>query len=161
MPKFNKNQYTLNAVYKHYKTTTTKPVTFKEHKLILDTWGQKVNEYLLLGKDVKLHSGLSLLGIRKKVKKTFINKRESKLQKTLVKSSNVHSGFYGASVYWRRHYTAFNSNGWVFYPTRELNRALGKVMLSPQGHTRYSKRAIAAGSQEKAKAIYNKNVLKL
>ena len=161
MPKFNKNQYTLKQVYAHYLATTTNPVSFEQHKLILDTWGKCVNKYLLAGHDVKLHKGLSIIGVRKKIKRTFINRKECKKQKTLVKSSNIHAGFYGASVYWRRHYTSFNSRGWAFIPTRELNRALGKVMLTPLGHTNFIQQAIATSNKEQAKASYNKKILKL
>ena len=161
MPKFNKNQYKLKEVYKFYKTSVTKPVAYKEFKLILDTWGDLVNEYLLEGKDVKLHNGLSIIGIRKRIKRTFINKKESKRRGMLIKSSNAHSGFYGARVLWRRHYTTFNSSGWVFQPSRELNRALARIMLSPQGHTRFTKRAIATKSIDQAKSIYNKKIYKV
>jgi nucleoid DNA-binding protein len=163
MPKFNKNQYSLPEAYKFYKTTTTttEPVSYKQYKLILDTWGEKIIEYLLLGKDVKLHSGLSTLGIRKKIKRTFINRKESKRRGTLIKSSNIHSGFYVASVYWRRHYTAFSSGGWTFIATRQFKKELSKVMLAPLGHTRYVQRAIAVSNQKHARATYNKKILKL
>lgn len=161
MPKYNKNQYSLKQAYAFYKKSVENPVTYKEYKLILDTWGYKVVEYLVQGKDVKLHNGMSLIGVRKRVKPTFINKKESKERGEVVRSSNIHAGFYGAYTFWRRHYTTFNSVGWVFRASRHLQKAIAAVMLQPEGHTRFLIRASAAGTQEQAINMYNKKVHKI
>lgn len=158
MPKFNKNQYSLKEAYAFYKKSVENPVSYEEYKLILDTWGNKVVEYLLEGKDVKLHAGMSLLGVRKRHKPTFVDRQESKKQGQLVKSSNIHSGFFGAYVYWRRRYTRFNSVGWIFVATRKLHRALGTVMLQPDGHRRFTMKAEVARSEVQAKSMFNKKV---
>jgi len=138
-------------------------VSYKEHKLILDTWGELVNDYLIQGRDVKLHNGLSLLGVRKKIKRRYIDRQESKRQGKLVFASNSHSDYFGAEVYWRRHYTTFGSVGWLFRPSRGLSRAVSAVMQQSGGHRRYVMRAQAANTDkpEQARALYNKKVLKL
>lgn len=159
MPKVDKKQITLPQVYKHYKTTTDNPVDYKIHKQILDAWGELVNEFLLQGKDVKLHNGMSTLGIRKKIKRTFIDKKASREAGKEIRSSNVHSGFYGANVFWRRHYTTFNSSGWGFFPSRALHRGLAKVMKTAGGHLRFMQRAMVTSKNEQAKSIYNKKVI--
>lgn len=161
MPKYDKNQYSLKQVYRFYVEGVDDPVSYKEHKAILDLWGSKVNDALLSGKDVKLHNGLSVLCIRKYIKKTYVNKALSKKKGELVKSPNVHSSFYGASVRWRRHYTRFNSAGWSFYPSKKLKKGLNKVMTANMGHTRFVKKATATSKQEQARSIYVKKVIKV
>jgi hypothetical protein len=161
MPKHNKHQYSLTEVYTHYKKSVTTPVDQKVYKLILDTWGKIVNDYLLAGKDVKLQQGLSTLGVRKKERRTYIDAKESKAAGRAVVKSNSHSGFYGARIYWRRHYTVINSIGWEFRPTRALSRALGVIMKMPLGHTTFVKRALVTRDVEQSKSTYNKKVHKI
>ncbi|HEC44439.1 hypothetical protein LCGC14_0984230 [marine sediment metagenome] len=161
MPKHNKNQYSLQQVYQWYKNSVNDPVDYKTHKLVLEVWGTVFSEYILAGKDIKLQQGLSVLGVRKKEKHTYVDRRASKLAGKLVLKPNTHSGFYGANVYWRRHYTVCNSKGWVLRPCRKLSRALGVIMKQPYGHTRYVKRAMVSRKEEHRKAFYNKKVLKL
>ena len=163
MPKHNKNQYSLKEAYNFYKSEVSDPVSYKEYKLILDTWGNIVIEYLIQGKDVLLHRGLSLLGVRKKTKLAYVDKQESKRQKKKVLVSNSHSGFYGASVYWRRHYTRFSSVGWSFKASRVLSRKLAAIMQESGGHTNFisTSQAVSADKPEQAKAMYKKKVLKL
>tara|TARA_R110000772_G_scaffold27361_12_gene69653 strand:- start:895 stop:1344 length:450 start_codon:yes stop_codon:yes gene_type:complete len=138
MPKFNKNQYTLKQVYAHYKERVKDPVEYKEHKDILDLWGDKVVDVLLEGKDIRIGSGLSVLCIRKKKKPTYVNFKESKEKGRKIKSSNAHSGFYIARVVWRRHYTRINSSNWSFEPCRTLQRKLSEIMKTYLGHTRFT-----------------------
>lgn len=165
MPKFNKNQVSLKEAYAFYKKSLEakgiKPLTYKEYKLILDTWGNRVVEYLVEGRDVKLHHGLSVIGVRKRRKAWYPDRAASKEAGELVKRSNVHSGFYGAYVWWRRHYTRFSSVGWVFKPSRLLQRSLGKVMLERGGHTNFTMRAVTPATQEQAISTYNKKVHKI
>ena len=161
MPKHNKNQYTLQEVYRWYSKRVETPISYKDHKKVLDTWGDVVNEFLLSGKDVKLAQGMSILGIRKKEKRTYVDRKASKIEGKLVVKQNSHSGFYGASVYWRRHYTTINSKGWVFRPTRELARALADVMVKPLGHTRFVKRARVARTVQQSKSIQRKTIHKI
>lgn len=161
MPKHNKNQYTLKEVYRWYTKRVEEPVSYKVHKEVLDLWGDTVVEYLLKGKDVKLQQGISVLGIRKKEKRTYVDRLASKLAGKRVIVQNSHSGFYGASVYWRRHYTTINSKGWSFRPTREFARKLGDVMQEHLGHTRFVKRARVARTVEQSKSIQRKTIHKI
>jgi hypothetical protein len=160
MPKYDKNQYTLPEVYAFYKEQTKDPVDYKLHKAILDLWGNKVIEYLLQGKDIRLHRGLSILGIRKHIRETYIDRQASKEAGRTIRASNIHSGFYGAVTYWRRHYTSFSSGGWGFYPTRKLNRALSAVMQTPRGHMRFVKRAKVTNNQHRAGIVYTNNMIR-
>jgi len=161
MPKYNKNQYLLPEVYAFYKEQTENPVDYKTHKQILDTWGTKVTEYLLQGKDIRLHKGLSILGVRKHIRETYVDRVASKKAGKLVRASNIHSGFYGAVIYWRRHYTSFSSSGWAFHPTRELKRALSQVMQTPAGHRRFVKKAKVVASAKRAREVYANNMIRL
>ena len=161
MPKVDKSQILLGEVYNHYRSITQDPVDYKQHKEVLDLWGEKVVEALLLGKDVKLHGGLATLGIRKKLKRTYIDKKASKELGREVRRSNSHSNFYGAKVHWRRHYTTFNSSGWVFNPSRALQRGLSAVMKTPKGHTVYLQRAMATSKKNQSRSIYVKKVIGL
>ncbi|MBV1928209.1 MAG: hypothetical protein KUG81_01690, partial [Gammaproteobacteria bacterium] len=153
MPKYNKNQYSLDQVYAFYCSRVPNPVSFKEHKKILEAWGDKVVEYLVAGKDVKLHGGLSLIGVRKYESQTYTDHQESKRQGKLIKKSNVHSGFYAAKIYWRRRYTKINSSSWTFVASRNLAKAISSVMKVKGGHLRFSKRANVVGSQYKARQL--------
>ena len=161
MPKVDKKQVTLPQVYQHYKNTTEDPVDYKTHKQVLDTWGELVNEYLLQGKDVRLQSGMSTLGIRKKIKRTYIDRKASKQAGKEVRAVSTHSGFYGAKVWWRRHYTTFNSSGWGFFPSRALHRGLAAIMKSAGGHLRYMQRATVTAEDSHAKSVYKKKVIGL
>ena len=58
MPKYNKHQYSLDEMYAFYKGSTSNHVSKELFKQVLEVWGTKVNEYLLLGKDIKLHHGM-------------------------------------------------------------------------------------------------------
>lgn len=161
MPKFNKNQVKLKDAYTFYKKSVKNPVSYQEYKLILDTWGRLVVDYLVAGKDIKLHHGLSVIGIRKKDKPTYVDKLESRKQGRLIKKSNAHSGFFGARVFWRRHYTTFSSMGWVFRPTRLLQSKLNAVMSTPGGHRNFLMRATVTRTLEQATSTYNKKVHKI
>lgn len=161
MPKHNKNQYSLQYEYNTYKKTVSEPLTYKEHKKVLDLWGDIVTDYLLLGKDVRLHKGLSVLGVRKKVKRTYVDRKASKISGKLVIKPNTHSGFYGAYIYWKKNYVTCSAKGWVFKPSRALSRRLGEVMKEHRGHTRFSQRAVVTSSKKHAKAVYKQKVLKL
>lgn len=161
MPKYNKEQYTLAETYEAYKTTTNEPVTLKEFRLILDTWGVVMNEFLVRGRDVSLPHGLSVLAVRKKERPTYVDKKESAKQGKQVRKSNDHSGGYGAKVIWRRHYTTMSSRGWEFTPSRELTKAVSEVMKTPGGHQNYVKRATSTKSPDMAKKIYNQKIHKI
>jgi len=128
-------------IYQQYKKTVDNPVDYKTHKKVLDTWGEVLVSYLLEGKDVRLHSGMSVLGIRKKKKRTYVDRQASKKAGKLVIKLNTHSGFYHARVYWRKNYTQYSAKGWVFKPARALSRALGAVMQQPHGHAKFVKQA--------------------
>lgn len=161
MPKHNKNQIPLTEVYKHYKDNTEKPLDYKTHKAVLDLWGKKVREALVEGKDIKLYHGLSSLGIRKRVKKTYIDKRASSEAGKIIRRSNSHSGFFAAKLLWRRHYTKFNSNNWGFHTCRELQSMITDVMSTLNGHLRYMQKALIPTTEKQRKYAYTKNVLKL
>ena len=161
MPKHNKNQYTLKEVYRWYTKKVENPVSYKVHKEVLDAWGDVMVEFLLEGKDIKLQQGMSVLGIRKKEKRTYVDRQASKKAGKLVVVQNSHSGFYGASIYWRRHYTTINSKGWSFRPSRELARGLADVMHTPLGHTKFVKRARVARTVEQSKSIQRKTIYKI
>jgi len=162
MPKYDKNQYSLPEVYRFYKARCkergVEPVDYKQHKLILDTWGNKFVEYLAAGKDVKLHSGLATLRIRKKKKTTYIDFKASREAGKAVRKSNVHSGFYVAKVGWTRHYTKIASRGWKFEPSRKLIKALVKEMRTPGGHRQYVIKAEVT-QKDKEKQAYKYKIL--
>lgn len=162
MPKYDKSQYNLIKVYRFYKDRCKKrnvePVDFKTHKLILDTWGTRVIEYLALGKDVKLHSGLSTLCIRKVKQASYVDFKASKEAGRAIRKSNVHSGFYVAKVRWTRHYTKISSRGWRFEPSRKLALAIVKVMKTPGGHRNFVKKAKVT-QKVRGKAVYKHQIL--
>jgi len=162
VPKYDKSQYKLFEVYRFYKARCkergVEPVDYKQHKLILDTWGNKFVEYLAAGKDVKLHSGLATLRIRKKKKTTYIDFKASKEAGKAVRKSNVHSGFYIAKVGWTRHFTKIASRGWMFIPSRKLVLALVKVMRTPGGHRQYVIKAIVT-QKNREKQAYKYKIL--
>lgn len=162
MPKYDKSQYSLLQVYQFYKKRCKErevvPVSYKEHKLILDTWGQKVIEYLQAGKDVKLHSGLATLRIRKVKQTSYVDFKASRDAGKVIRKSNVHSGFYIAKVGWTRHYTKIASRGWKFDPSRRLVLAIVKVMRTPGGHRQYVKKAQIT-QKSRARAAYKNQIL--
>jgi len=139
MPKYDRNQYLLKDVYKHYKSRVDDPVDYKTHKLILDTWGDVVVRYLMEGRDVQLQERLAKIGIRKNECKAVVDYPESKRQQKRVLRSNSHSGFYAARLYWNSHGTRFNSKGWVFQASRNLKAELFKVMSKIGGHRTFLK----------------------
>ena len=163
MPKYDKNQYSLREVYSHYKIRCKErgvaPVDYKKHKLILDTWGSKVVEYLALGKDVKLHSGLATLSVRKRVGSSYVDYKETKKAGRAVRLSNSHSGFFIARVRWSRHYTKVHSRGWRFMPSRKLILALVKVMRTPRGHMQFVQKARVTKHEYQRRSMYNKQIL--
>lgn len=141
MPKFNKNQYSLLQAYSFYKSLVESPVSYKEYKLILDLWGEKVVAALLNGEDVRLHNGLSVLQIRKVFDTTYVDFKATKEKGRVIKRSNATSNFYRAKIRWKRHYTKINSSSWAFMPTRKFSRELSQVMQSYLGHTRFLEKA--------------------
>ena len=159
MPKVDKNQFKLAEMYRFYSKSVKSPVSYKDHKLILDTWGRTVSEYLMEGKDVNFLAGLSTLGVRKEIKFTYTDFKASKEQGRRVIKPNTHSGNYGARVYWRRSRTRFKSSGWKFVPSRVLSRGIASVMKRLLGHTVFVQRARAYNKH--AKNAYNKKVLKI
>lgn len=161
MPRHNKNQYPLPDVYKWYKSRVLSPVDYKTHKLVLDVWGDVIIEYLLLGKDIKLHQGLSLLAVRKRPQKTYIDRKASKEYGKLVRKPNSHSGFFRAYIYWKKRYMRRSNKGWSFRASRKLSRALANVMQGYMGHTRFVQRAKIARNEEFRKLLYNQKVQKL
>lgn len=162
MPKYDKNQYSLPEVYRFYKgrckVRGKEPVDYKTHKLILDTWGDLVVEYLRAGKDVKLHSGLATLQIRKVKCASYVDFKASKEAGRAVRKSNVHSGFYSAKLRWTRHYTKIASRGWRFDASRKLAKAISKVMKAPGGHRCFSIRAKVTPKIHQ-KAAYKRQIL--
>lgn len=161
MPKFNRNQYTVNEMYAHYVKTTQNPVDKETFKTTLDVWGTIVNEYILQGRDVKFPHGLSTIGVRKREKPVYVDYKASREQGRRVMRSNSHSGFYGARVMWRRHYTTMNTRGWEFEPSRELSRGVAAVMKMPGGHTNFVKKAVVTSNETQSKSTYNKKVFKV
>jgi len=159
MPKYDKNQYSLYDVYRFYrkrcKERNVEPVTYREHKLILDTWGNKVVEYLQAGKDIKLYGGLATLRIRKTKRSSYIDFKASKEAGRAIRKSNVHSGFYIAKVGWTRHYTKIASRGWKFEPSRKLVLAIVKVMRTPGGHRQYVKEELKLLKRPVRKLLIN------
>jgi hypothetical protein len=161
MPKLNKNQCSLREVYNWYKGRTVDPVDYKIHKLVLDVWGSIINEFLLEGKDIKLQQGLSVLAIRKREQKMYVDRRASRLAGKRVMMPNSHSGYYAASIYWGRRRTGCNSKGWSFIPSRKLARSLVTVMRQPYGHARFVKRARVARTEKHREGFYKYKVLKI
>lgn len=161
MPKYNKRQYSLSEVYEFYTQSCKTPVPLAQFKLVLELWGSEVNAALLQGKDIKLYHGLSTIGVRKKEKPYYIDKKASRELKTKVRRPNTHSGGYGARIAWRRHYTTMNTAGWEFEPSRELSRSLAVVMKMPGGHTNFVQRAMVSRTPEQAKKSYNTKVHKI
>jgi nucleoid DNA-binding protein len=165
MPKYDKSQYSLPEVYKFYKRRCKErdvvPVDYKLHKRILDAWGSKVVEYLAAGKDVKLHSGLATLQIRKRKCSSYVDFKASKEAGKAVRKSNVHSGFFSAKVRWTRHYTKIHSRGWKFEPSRTLVKAIVKVMRTPRGHMQYVQKAKVTRHEEHRRSMYTKQILDL
>lgn len=165
MPKFDKNQYLLSDVYKFYKQRCKErgvvPVTYKEHKNILDTWGRTVVQYLSKGKDVKLHSGLSILCVRKTKTATYVDFKESKKAQDVVSMSNAHSAFYVARTRWRRHYTTISSSGWSFKASSRLARAIHNQMIVPGGHRVYVRQSRVTSKENQRKSMHTKHILNL
>jgi hypothetical protein len=161
MPKFNKQQYSLREMYMFYKKTCTSPVTITEYKHILEVWGDKVNEYVIQGKDVKLYHGLSVIGVRKRIKPFYVDGKASREAKKVIRKPNTHSGGFGAHVMWRRHYTTMSTRGWEFEPSRVLSRGVSTIMKMPGGHTTYVQKARAASTEVQRRALYNRNVHKI
>lgn len=162
MPKYDKSQYSLQKVYSFYKRRCKErgiePVDYRDHKLILDTWGLKVIEYLQAGKDVKLHSGLATLQIRKTKQTSYVDFKASRDAGKVIRKSNVHSGFYVARVRWTRHYTKIASRGWKFEPSRRLVLAIVKVMRTPGGHRQYVIKAKVT-QKSKEQVAYKNQIL--
>lgn len=165
MPKYNKKQVPNKEVYKFYveyvKERGAAPLSYTDFNRVYEAWGIKVGEYLIAGKDVKLHAGLSTLRVRKKYSPTYIDYKETKKQGRVVRKPNTKSGFYRAKVFWRRHYTTCNSVGWTFAITRELARKLSAVMKSTGGHKKFLKIADKTFDEDTARRVYNKKVLGL
>lgn len=159
MPKVDKQQFKLPEVYREYKKNTTNPVDYKTHKLVLDTWGLFAIEFLLKGRDVQLHGGLSSIGVRKYKQFTYTDLKESKEKGKQIIKVNTHSGNYAARLYWRRNRTRYDSRGWKFVPSRLTSRAIAKVMQTPKGHTNFVKKIRIYN--KKAKKIYGKNILNI
>lgn len=163
MPKYDKSQYSLKKVYSHYrkrcKERGVEPVDFKKHKLILDTWGLKVVEYLAAGKDVQLHSGLASLQIRKKRVESYVDFKASREAGKAVRKSNAHSGFFVSVVRWTRHYTKIHSRGWKFIPSRKLVIKLTDVMKTPGGHRTFVQKARMTRHEHQRRSMYNKQIL--
>lgn len=161
MPKHNKRQIPLSEVYAHYKETTDKPVDYKTHKKVLDLWGKLAREALAEGKDIKLFAGLASLGVRKRKKHTFIDRKQTALQKKRVMATNSHSGFFTAKCLWRRRYTTVNSVGWSFHSSKALQMLITNVMNTLGGHSTYLQRAQSAYNDEARKKMYNSKVVGL
>lgn len=160
MPKLNRNLILLKEVYRYYKKNAKgEIVDLKTFKLILDNYGEEFNKFLFQGKDVRLFSGLSLMGVRKHIQLTYISKVESKRQKRKVVKPNTHSGNFAAKVYWRRSRTRINTKGWSFRSSRQLSLGINTVMKRHLGHTTFVSNM---GLYDKnAKKEYNKKVLKI
>jgi hypothetical protein len=159
MPKINRNTIPLQKVYAYYKNKSKEKVSKKVFKQILDLYGEEFVKFLLEGKDVKIHSGLSVMGVRKDVKFTYTDFKASKEQGKRVLKPNTHSGNYGAKVYWGRGRTKINSRGWRFTPNRSLSRGISKVMKQYLGHTTFVKRIKVY--KDGADAAYRKKVLNI
>jgi nucleoid DNA-binding protein len=162
MPKYDRRTITLQESYKWYLANSDDEykVDYKQFKLILETWGKCLNKRLCLGQDVRLYRGFSMLGVRKKIQRTYIDRQESKRQGKKVVLPNSHSNYYRASIYWKKHYTKFSCKGWSFKPTRELRKQLHDVMVEPGGHRRFVQRAMVTRSKESAKRMYNHKIYK-
>jgi len=104
---------------------------------------------------------MSSLLVVKKIKKRYVDYKESKIQKKKVYKSNVHSGFFGARIFWKSHYASYALKGWEFRPHRNLSRALAGVMNTPGEHRRYMERVIATTNVGAQKSVYAKTIFKL
>lgn len=160
MPKINRNLISLKETYKFYKENAKgELLSYKEFKLVLDTWGSEFVNMLILGKDVKLQAGLSVFGVRKKKQFTYTDLKASKESGKRVLKPNTHSGNYGARVYWGRQKTKIDSRGWKFTPSRTLSRGISAVMKKFLGHTMYVKTHRVF--DKTAKKMYRRNVLNI
>lgn len=149
MPKYDRGTLLLSEMYEQYRSFTDKPVSFKTHKAILELWGNLVSEYIIAGKEIPLYVGFKVFGTKKIYKPTYVDRRQSKLQKKLVIMPNTHSDFYGVRMYWKKIGTKFNIRNWSFTPVRKLSRALAKEMQVPGGHRKYMEKARISGTAAK------------
>lgn len=145
MPKVSKHQYKATEMYRFYKKNTKDPVDNKTYVKVRNLWGDIVRRYLLEGKDVQLHSGLALIGIRKREQSKYFSFPALGELKRPIFKTNVHSDGYLAYVYWNSHKVNYKRTGWKFKAGRRLKRELASVMFTPKGHTKYLKRAEAHG----------------
>jgi len=159
MPKYSRNQIPLKEVYQHYKSRVDDPVDYKTHKQILDAWGEKVVQYLVSGKDVQLQQRLAKIGVRKEIKRSFVDMAASRDRKREVKSANSHSDYYVAKTYWNSHGARIGVVGWTFNASRLLKRAISTQMKKPGGHRVYL--VLARKHNQSAQAVYKTKVLKL
>lgn len=144
MPKYKKNQVSLRDTYAHYKKNISNPLSYKEHRDVLDTYGNVMADYIVGGADVKLYRGLSVLGIRKLKQEYSIDGPATMAAGKLVKKPNTHSDFFTAFVYWARHYTTINMRGWYWLSARKVKNRIKDVMEQHKGHTRYPEKSAIA-----------------
>jgi hypothetical protein len=161
MPKYNRQQYTKQEVYAFYKTQVDAPLTFKEYFSIMDEWGIEVVKHLLEGRDVRLYANLAKIGIRKKIGKTYIDYKATKLAGKKVVLPNTHSDFYISTLYWARRYAKCKTKGWFFKSSRFLARAGSKVMQTPGGHRTFVKRNDIAKSEKEAAELRKTKIYKI
>lgn len=161
MPKHDKRQIPLREMYQYYKNSTGSPVSYKDYKLILDTWGEELTDYVSQGKDVHLYHGMAVFGVRKRRIKTFVDKLASRIQKKRVVAVNTHSDFFAARMRWGMKATTFNRRGWNFRSSRFLKKKIATIMLMPGGHRTYMEEVKVAYSEKAGKRLYKKQVLKL
>jgi len=144
MPKYKKNQVSLLDTYAHYKKNISNPISYKEHKQVLEAYGDVMADFILEGKDVKLYRGLAVLGIRKIKQKYSIDGPATMRENKLVKKLNTHSDFFTSFVYWARHYTTINMRGWYFISARKIKLRLKDIMEAPNGHSIYPEKSSIA-----------------
>ena len=159
MPKVDKGQIPLDKAYQFYKENTENPVAKEVYKKVLDTWGELCVEALVEGKDIKFFSGMATVGVRKRVRPTYVDFKASREAGKEIRRSNSISNNYVAYVQWARSRTSVNSKGWKLVPSRKLQRALVPVMRTLRGHTRYVEKAKMFNKH--ALHQYKKKVLKI
>ena len=137
MPKYNKNQVTLEDTYKRYSKRVKDPVDYKTHKQVLELFGEATRAAIVAGADVKLFQGLSSISVRKRPKRTVVDHQASKQKKKQVLMLNTHSDFFGAFMHWKKFAVIHKHVGWKLEPCKKVSKSISEVMLKPGGHKRY------------------------
>ena len=150
MPKWDKGEIKWDELYQWYRSKNPEVyLDQKRYKEVIILWGELCREYLLEGREIPLYHGFKTFSIRKKYRKTYLDRKQSKIQGKPVYGSNSHSSFFTAGLWWVKRGTKFNVSGWKFKAGRKLNRELAVVMKNPGGHRKFVENIVLSGTAEK------------